>query len=156
MPWEEDEGKYISRLNADFSKFDTGGGLHQVPGIARQVYFPSWAINYIWVGDINNVRRAYFMFYNPNEEPVTTPTISPTSEIDMNSIPSIAEIISQVEQAYMNVVTFRIEFVSIPEGAPYKEYKVEVNWVEGKNHYTLILSNGIINVHVQVMMIGRY
>ncbi len=43
--------------------FDVEGGLHVVPGIAKKVYFPSWTKTYTWVGDLNSVRRAYFMFY---------------------------------------------------------------------------------------------
>ena len=50
--------------------FDVGGGLRNVPGIAEKVYFPSWAETYTWTGDLNNVRRAYFMFYR-NGAPVT-------------------------------------------------------------------------------------
>jgi len=65
MPWEGDEDKYISRLKAHFDNFDTGGGLHEVPGISKRVYFPSWTKTHTWVGDLTNVRRAYFMFYCP-------------------------------------------------------------------------------------------
>lgn len=49
--------------------FDTGGGLHEVPGIAKKVYFPSWTETYTWVGDLNNIRRAYFMFYRATSTP---------------------------------------------------------------------------------------
>jgi len=63
MPWQGDEGKFIERLGKHFDEFDTGGGLHEVPGISKKVYFPSWTKTYVWVGDLENVRRAYFMFY---------------------------------------------------------------------------------------------
>jgi len=47
--------------------FDVGGGLHEVPGIEKRVYFPSWTTTLTWVGDLDNVRRAYFMFYRSKE-----------------------------------------------------------------------------------------
>lgn len=46
--------------------FDVREGIHhlyQVPGIDKNVYFPSWTTDHVWVGDLNNVRSAYFMFY---------------------------------------------------------------------------------------------
>jgi len=76
MPWEGDEGKHIPRLKKHFDDFDTAGGLHEVPGLANRVYFPSWTQTFIWVGDLNKVRRAYFMFYRPSFAPTT-----PTSEV---------------------------------------------------------------------------
>ncbi len=60
--------------------FDVGGGLHQVPGITKQVYFPSWTITYTWVGDLSNVRRACFMFYQFGEVSTPAPTSTPTLE----------------------------------------------------------------------------
>jgi len=53
--------------------FDTGGGLHEVPGIAKKVYFPSWTQTLIWVGDLKNVTIAYFMFYRPGPAPIPIP-----------------------------------------------------------------------------------
>lgn len=50
--------------------FDVGGGLHEVPGINESVYFPSWTNTLTWVGDLDNVRRAYFMFYRSNRPPI--------------------------------------------------------------------------------------
>ncbi len=47
------------------SGYDVGGGLHEVPGIPQRVYFPSWTKTLSWIGDLANVRRAYFMFYRP-------------------------------------------------------------------------------------------
>lgn len=47
--------------------FDVREGIHhlyQVPGIDKNVYFPSWTTDYVWVGDLNNVRSTYFMFYH--------------------------------------------------------------------------------------------
>jgi len=71
MPWQGDEGKFIERLGKHFDEFDTGGGLHEVPGISKKVYFPSWTKTYVWVGDLENVRRAYFMFYRLTPTPMT-------------------------------------------------------------------------------------
>jgi hypothetical protein len=51
--------------------FDTGGGLHSVPGIDGEVYFPSWTLTLTYIGDLKNVRVAYFMFYRA-ENPGTT------------------------------------------------------------------------------------
>ena len=76
MPWEGDEGEFIERLGRHFDEFDTGGGLHEVPGIEKRVYFPSWTRTLTWVGDLDNVRRAYFMFYRPNQPPVASFTCS--------------------------------------------------------------------------------
>lgn len=45
--------------------FDIAGGLHKVPGIDKNVYFPSWTRGLVWVGDLNKVRINYFMFYRP-------------------------------------------------------------------------------------------
>jgi hypothetical protein len=45
--------------------FDVNGGLHEVPGIDRKVYFPSWTTTMDWVGNLPNVRQAYYMFYQP-------------------------------------------------------------------------------------------
>lgn len=53
--------------------FDTGGGLHEVLGIAKKVYFPSWTQTLIWVGDLKNVTIAYFMFYRPGPAPIPIP-----------------------------------------------------------------------------------
>jgi hypothetical protein len=51
--------------------FDTSGGLHSVPGIAKRVYFPSWTETTVYAGNLKNVREAYFMFYRA-ENPGTT------------------------------------------------------------------------------------
>jgi len=47
----------------DTSGYDVGGGLHDVTGIDRKVYFPSFALTNEYVGDIQGVRPAYYMFY---------------------------------------------------------------------------------------------
>ena len=57
--------------------FDVGGGLHEVPGIADRVYFPSWTNTMTWVGDLDNIRTAYFMFYRLNQLPIANFTYSP-------------------------------------------------------------------------------
>lgn len=49
------------------SGFDIGGGLHTVTGIDGKVYFPSWAETMNYVGDLYNIRQAYFMFYRVGE-----------------------------------------------------------------------------------------
>lgn len=61
--------------------FDVGGELHEVPGINERVYFPSWTNTLTWVGDLDNVRRAYFMFYRSNQPPIASFTISPVDSI---------------------------------------------------------------------------
>lgn len=43
--------------------FDIGGGLQEVPGITKRIYFPSWTRELVWVGDLARVRTKYFMFY---------------------------------------------------------------------------------------------
>ena len=57
--------------------FDIGGGLHEVPAIAKKVYFPSWTQTMTYVGDLKDVRKSYFMFYR-SETPITTPAPAPT------------------------------------------------------------------------------
>lgn len=55
--------------------FDTGGGLHRVSGIDSEVYFPSWTETMTYVGDLKDVRKAYFMFYRSTataEKPAST------------------------------------------------------------------------------------
>jgi len=56
--------------------FDIGGGLQKVLGTASKVYFPSWAKESLWVGDLDNVRLAYFLFFH-TEAPVQTPAPTP-------------------------------------------------------------------------------
>jgi len=52
--------------------YDVGGGLHEVSGIGKRVYFPSWTETLQWVGGIPNVRQMYFMFYRPKATAQTT------------------------------------------------------------------------------------
>jgi len=52
----------------DTSSYDVGGGLHDVTGIDRKVYFPSWSSVNEYVGDIRGVRPAYYMFYRESVE----------------------------------------------------------------------------------------
>ncbi|MDD4652348.1 MAG: cell wall hydrolase [Methanothrix sp.] len=47
----------------DTNGYDVGGGLHDVAGINRRVFFPSWTLTNEYVGDIPGIRPAYFMFY---------------------------------------------------------------------------------------------
>ena len=49
--------------------FDVGGGLHEVPGLTVRVHFPSWTNTLTWIGELPNVRQAYFMFYTSNRQP---------------------------------------------------------------------------------------
>lgn len=51
--------------------FDVEGGLDEVSGITKRVYFPSWTKTYAWVGELDNVRSAYFMFYRPRATEVS-------------------------------------------------------------------------------------
>lgn len=75
MPQEGEEYECQSPIGNGV--MDCNGGLHEVPGISEKVYFPSWAENgtLVWVGDLDGVRRAYFMFYrnaySPDEEQTT-------------------------------------------------------------------------------------
>lgn len=43
--------------------YDVGGGLHDVTGIDKKVYFPSFTMTQEYVGVIRGVRPAYYMFY---------------------------------------------------------------------------------------------
>jgi hypothetical protein len=63
MPWEGEEGGYITRLRAQFGDFDTRGGVQVVPGLPKRVYFPSWATTMEAVGNVGSIRPTYFMFY---------------------------------------------------------------------------------------------
>jgi hypothetical protein len=54
--------------------FDVGGGLQEVPGISKKVYFPSWTKQLVCAGDLPNVRASYFMFYRPAGAPSTPST----------------------------------------------------------------------------------
>ena len=79
MPWEGEKDKYIERLKKHFRDFDTEGGLHEVPGTSKKVYFPGWAKpkegsvrdfyptveNLQWISGLGNIRNDYFMFYRP-------------------------------------------------------------------------------------------
>jgi hypothetical protein len=47
----------------DTTGYDIDGGLHDVAGIDKKVYFPSWTSTKEYVGDIPGVRPAYYMFY---------------------------------------------------------------------------------------------
>jgi len=61
--------------------YDIGGGLHDVLGIAKRVWFPSWTEDLFWVGELNNVGTKYYMFYkhpSPIPKPTPTPTVSPS------------------------------------------------------------------------------
>ena len=54
--------------------YDIGGGLHEVLGISKKVYFPSFTKTLEWVRDIYNVRSAYFMFYRQPTQSLSPPT----------------------------------------------------------------------------------
>jgi hypothetical protein len=47
----------------DTTRYDVGGGLHDVAGIDKKVYFPSWTLTKEYVGDLQGIRPAYYMFY---------------------------------------------------------------------------------------------
>lgn len=49
--------------------FDVGEELYEVPGIPKLVYFPSWTKTYAWGDELDNVRKAYFMFYRSGAPP---------------------------------------------------------------------------------------
>jgi len=51
----------------DTSGYDVGGGLHDVAGIDKKVYFPSFILTQEYVGDLQDVRPAYYMFYRDSE-----------------------------------------------------------------------------------------
>lgn len=70
MPKEGEEYKCKPPLGSGV--MNCNGGLHEVPGIIKRVYFPSWAKTLEWIGDLHNVRRTHFMFYR--EPSPTHPT----------------------------------------------------------------------------------
>ena len=61
MPKEGEENR--CRPPVGRGNMDCGGGLRVVPGITKKVYFPSWTLTLTWVGNLPNVRQAYYMFY---------------------------------------------------------------------------------------------
>lgn len=68
--------------------FDIGKELHEVRGIPKLVYFPSWTKTYAWVGELDNVRKAYFMFYRSGAPPTPDEVSVPTFEESGWSVPA--------------------------------------------------------------------
>jgi hypothetical protein len=56
----------------DTSRYDIGGGLHDVTGIDKKVYFPSFTLTHEYAGDLQGVRPAYYMFYQEQSTQDTT------------------------------------------------------------------------------------
>ncbi len=63
MPKEGEESRCKPPIGSGI--MDCGAGLHEVPGIAKRVYFPSWTRTMEWIGPLPNVRQAFYMFYRP-------------------------------------------------------------------------------------------
>ena len=53
--------------------YDVGGGLHEVDGIDKKVYFPSFTLTTEYTGNIPGVRPAYYMFFR---EPTNAAVVS--------------------------------------------------------------------------------
>lgn len=61
MPWEGQENKCKPPVSNGI--MDCNGGLHEVQGISKKVYFSSWATPDKEVGDLLGVRERFFKFY---------------------------------------------------------------------------------------------
>jgi len=68
--------------------FDTGGGLYDIPGISKKVYFPSWTKTMVYAGDLKNVRKAYFMFYRDTRTTPQPSTPMPTPSAPVSPAPA--------------------------------------------------------------------
>jgi outer membrane protein assembly factor BamB len=112
--------------------FDVGGGLHQVSGITERVYFPSWTEQLTWVGELVDVRTAYFMFYRP----VSMPPTSPFSSLDLER-PSFAITLPLRD---INLVSIKVEghnnnpskqiFIGLAAASDLANYLAGVNYDE--------------------------
>lgn len=74
----------MPREGAATRGYDVGGGLHEVTGIDKNVYFPSWTLTMVPAGDITGVRPAYYMFYREqaaDHEPDATASSSINTSI---------------------------------------------------------------------------
>jgi len=95
------------------SGFDTGGGIHAVTGIDSNVYFPSWAETMNYVGNLHNIRQAYFMFYRSGEitqksAPTTAEGETPNTVIVDDFSVAISDIERDEDKAILRFVITKV------------------------------------------------
>jgi len=62
----------MPKVGEDTNGYDVGGGLHDIAGIDKKVNFPSFTLTQEYVGDLQGVRPAYYMFYREQVKPSKT------------------------------------------------------------------------------------
>ncbi len=70
----------------DTGGYDVGGGLYDVTGIDKKVYFPSFTLTHEYAGDIQGVRPTYYMFYQEQRNAEVEKDSEATAAADVVSI----------------------------------------------------------------------